>query len=224
MSDEPKKTPKRMGRPPKSPEKGRRQNYTFRMSDADRDRIVKAAGGSGRSLSEEIEQRLVLYAQVEDEFGSGSRLDLLRLMAVTLKFTERLTATSDYDSREFLIESAESIKTMLDQLVRTKGPVSHQQALADALGETGSTGKAAALALSATFDIPEESLSERDRAERHAALARVAEIKATGRPGGAEGDRQVLDEDLAAAANREGVSQEELRTSLRAKSASRKKA
>ncbi|KAB1072177.1 hypothetical protein [Methylobacterium planeticum] len=49
---------KKMGRPPKAPEKGRRQNYTFRMSDADRDRVIEAAAKSGRSMSEEIEWRI----------------------------------------------------------------------------------------------------------------------------------------------------------------------
>lgn len=51
---------KRMGRPPKSPEKGKRQNYTFRMSDADRDKLIAFAERSGRSMSEEIERRVEL--------------------------------------------------------------------------------------------------------------------------------------------------------------------
>lgn len=49
---------KRMGRPPKAPEKGRRQNYTFRLSDQTRDQLVDAATESSRSLSEEIEWRI----------------------------------------------------------------------------------------------------------------------------------------------------------------------
>lgn len=49
---------KRMGRPPKAPEKGRRQNYTFRLSDQTRDQLVNGAAESGRSLSEEIEWRI----------------------------------------------------------------------------------------------------------------------------------------------------------------------
>lgn len=52
------KPQKRMGRPPKAPEKGRRQNYTFRMSEADRDKVAAAAEQSGRSMSEEIEFRV----------------------------------------------------------------------------------------------------------------------------------------------------------------------
>lgn len=48
----------RTGRPPKAPEKGRRQNYTFRMSDQTRDRIIEAAAQAGRSMSEEIEARV----------------------------------------------------------------------------------------------------------------------------------------------------------------------
>lgn len=53
------KAPRRMGRPPKAPEKGRRQNYTFRMSDTDRDLVVEAAAKAGRSISEEIEHRII---------------------------------------------------------------------------------------------------------------------------------------------------------------------
>lgn len=49
---------KRMGRPPKAPEKGRRQNYTFRLSDQVRDQLIDAASESGRSMSEEIEWRI----------------------------------------------------------------------------------------------------------------------------------------------------------------------
>lgn len=60
---------KRMGRPPKAPEKGRRQNYTFRMSDADRDKVVAAADAAGRSVSEEIERR------IEDSFRGALAAD-----------------------------------------------------------------------------------------------------------------------------------------------------
>lgn len=49
---------KRMGRPPKAPEKGRRQNYTFRLSDQTRDQVIEAAADSGRSMSEELEWRI----------------------------------------------------------------------------------------------------------------------------------------------------------------------
>jgi hypothetical protein len=49
---------KRVGRPPKAPEKGRRQNYTFRLSDQTRDQVIEAASQSGRSMSEELEWRI----------------------------------------------------------------------------------------------------------------------------------------------------------------------
>lgn len=49
---------RRVGRPPKDPGKGRRQNYTFRMSDQTRDQLIDVAAESGRSLSEEIEWRI----------------------------------------------------------------------------------------------------------------------------------------------------------------------
>lgn len=61
---------KRMGRPPKAPEKGRRQNYTFRMSDQTRDSVIEAASKSGRSMSEELEWR------IEESFREENRLAL----------------------------------------------------------------------------------------------------------------------------------------------------
>src|SRR5215217_16654 len=49
---------KARGRPAKAPEKGKRQNYTFRLHDATRERLVEAATVANRTLSEEIEYRI----------------------------------------------------------------------------------------------------------------------------------------------------------------------
>jgi hypothetical protein len=46
------------GRPPKDPEKGKRQNYTFRLHDSTREKLIKSAEAGNRTLSEEIEQRI----------------------------------------------------------------------------------------------------------------------------------------------------------------------
>jgi DNA-directed RNA polymerase specialized sigma24 family protein len=53
------------GRPPKAPEKGKRQNYTFRLSDSARQLLVEAAEKSGRSVSEEIEERVERSFEVD---------------------------------------------------------------------------------------------------------------------------------------------------------------
>lgn len=58
VSEEQKKSPKRVGRPPKNPALGRRINAMFRLNEATRDRLMAAADQSGRSMSEEIERRI----------------------------------------------------------------------------------------------------------------------------------------------------------------------
>ncbi len=57
---------RKRGRPPKAPEKGRRQNYTFRMSDETRDHVIDAAARSGRSMSEELERIVEAHFQRAD--------------------------------------------------------------------------------------------------------------------------------------------------------------
>ena len=49
--------PKRRGRPPKY---GQRQNFSFRITDEMRQRLIDTVKRSGRSLSEEIEHRVEL--------------------------------------------------------------------------------------------------------------------------------------------------------------------
>lgn len=49
---------KQVGRPPKPPEERRRSHFTFRTTDKLREQLRNAAAVSGRSISEEIEQRL----------------------------------------------------------------------------------------------------------------------------------------------------------------------
>jgi hypothetical protein len=110
-------TKKKMGRPPKAPEKGKRQNYTFRMSEADREKVAAAAEAAGRSFSEELEARVGRSFTIEEEFGSGSRLDMLRLLAVTLRMTERLTGETDYEKIHALIEARAAIDTTLGHFI-----------------------------------------------------------------------------------------------------------
>lgn len=51
-------TPKRMGRPPKHPDQGKRPNLSLRVSPELYDVISKSAAENGRSLSEEMEFRV----------------------------------------------------------------------------------------------------------------------------------------------------------------------
>jgi len=50
---------KRVGRPPKPAEERRRSHFTFRTTDKLREQLRDAAAVSGRSISEEIEIRLL---------------------------------------------------------------------------------------------------------------------------------------------------------------------
>ena len=50
--------PKRRGRPPKYQGEGKRQNFSFRIRDVVRERLIAECQKSGRSISEEIELRL----------------------------------------------------------------------------------------------------------------------------------------------------------------------
>ncbi|MGU3663138.1 Arc family DNA-binding protein [Methylobacterium sp. A49B] len=50
--------PKRMGRPPKHPDQGKRPSLSLRVSQALYDQIAAAAAENGRSLSEEMEARV----------------------------------------------------------------------------------------------------------------------------------------------------------------------
>ena len=50
---------KRIGRPPKPPKNRKSVNFTFRSREGMREQLRAAAAASGRSISEEIEYRLV---------------------------------------------------------------------------------------------------------------------------------------------------------------------
>lgn len=70
MTEGQEKAGKRVGRPPKNPTLGKRINAMFRLNEATRDRLMAAAGQSGRSMSEEIERR------VEESLREDAKQDL----------------------------------------------------------------------------------------------------------------------------------------------------
>jgi hypothetical protein len=65
--DQPQKRPR--GRPPKYAGEGKRQNFSFRITPAVRERLIAAVQKSGRSLSEEIEFRLLRDLNWEEAGG-----------------------------------------------------------------------------------------------------------------------------------------------------------
>ena len=70
--DHPPKRPR--GRPPKYAGQGKRQNFSFRITEKMRERLIESVKQSGRSLSEEIEFRLNRDFSWEDTKGDIHRM------------------------------------------------------------------------------------------------------------------------------------------------------
>src|SRR5215472_17365539 len=70
--DQPPKRPR--GRPPKYAGQGKRQNFSFRITPAVRERLIAAVRESGRSLSEEIEFRLSRDLNWEETKGDINKM------------------------------------------------------------------------------------------------------------------------------------------------------
>lgn len=117
MSEAGERPKKRMGRPPKAPEKGRRQNYTFRMSDSTRDQIIDAASKSGRSVSEEIERRVETSfkssqtdAFVSAMLGGSMVATIAKDLAIATKHIDPPSGANSYEPyRRALLKAAERI-------------------------------------------------------------------------------------------------------------------
>lgn len=139
MSEAEGKPRKRMGRPPKAPEKGRRQNYTFRMSDSTRDQVISAAEQSGRSISEEIERRVeesLLQRNIIDHlsayinsgadliFGGRHNIALFIKLSDHIFFAEQATKKSwinDVETRKRVAEDVS--KALPGELDNIKTPL-----------------------------------------------------------------------------------------------------
>jgi hypothetical protein len=70
--DQPPKRPR--GRPPKYAGQGKRQNFSFRITEKMRERLIQSVKESGRSLSEEIEFRLDRDLNWEDTKGDINKM------------------------------------------------------------------------------------------------------------------------------------------------------
>src|SRR5262245_18358 len=67
--------PKRLrGRPPKYAGQGKRQNFSFRITPKQRERLIEAVKQSGRSLSEEIEFRVDRDLNWEETKGEINKM------------------------------------------------------------------------------------------------------------------------------------------------------
>ncbi len=82
MARKGKTAPKRRGRPPLPPGKGKRASFTTRMTPRLKETLEGSAKANGRSLSEEIEHRLQLSIKV----------DLRDLQNIEKKFQETINS------------------------------------------------------------------------------------------------------------------------------------
>jgi hypothetical protein len=85
--DQPPKRPR--GRPPKYAGEGKRQNFSFRITEKVRQRLIEAVKQSGRSLSEEIEYRIGLSFSFEEARGD---FDKMRAETAAMRSAARVEA------------------------------------------------------------------------------------------------------------------------------------
>jgi hypothetical protein len=115
------------GRPPKAPERGKRQNYTFRLHDSTRERLSEIAQENGRSLSEEIEYRIERsFREVDVQnilnfyFGGNETIALLREMAPYITYQmakSRKSWRNDKATRDAIQEHLSGLFDALDDEV-----------------------------------------------------------------------------------------------------------
>ncbi len=76
------------GRPPKPAEDVKAKNLTFRTRGALRDQLEEAANDAGRSISEEVEYRLIRsFDRVDEEFGSAALYGIMKAAAISMQVT-----------------------------------------------------------------------------------------------------------------------------------------
>lgn len=109
--------PKRRGRPPKPEADRKGSNLTFRTRGDLRDQLAAASEASGRSISEEIEDRLARSFEAERRaaldaalLGGGRNLEILQTMAAVLM------AASKLDGGEFTATSRFAVRFGLERL------------------------------------------------------------------------------------------------------------
>jgi hypothetical protein len=85
MSEE----PKRRGPKPKPPSEVRRNNFTFRIRDEMRGKLIAASEKSGRPMSEEAERRIEMTFLDEEMFGGVNTQRLGRLISAAIFIKEK---------------------------------------------------------------------------------------------------------------------------------------
>ena len=96
MTKKPQK-PKKMGRPPLAPGKRRGASMGFRPTPKLREELEGAAKANGRSMSQEVEERLGQSFREDETFGSMGLRAMLRLFGNNAVLIEQQTGKSCFD-------------------------------------------------------------------------------------------------------------------------------
>lgn len=108
-------------RRPGRPSKGKRGNFTFRVTEKLREQLERAAAEANLSVSEEIERLLEKAfsdkSVVEELLGGPETLRLLMTIGQAIRMVEGTTGKKWTDDYETVVATKIAIKTILD-LVR----------------------------------------------------------------------------------------------------------
>lgn len=120
------KPPKRpRGRPPLTPDAGKRSSFTTRIRTELRELLEEQAGGAGRSLSEEIEFRLETSVRDQDVlthvFGGQHNLALLRVISSAISAIEAKNGARWIDDVNVLAEVHSAASSVLDAYLAAVG-------------------------------------------------------------------------------------------------------
>ncbi len=121
---------KKRGRPAKYPGEGKRTTHTFRIREATRQKLIEAAEGSGRSVSEEIEWRVERSLDHDEILSTHLKMfeENAQLQVENLELqaeVERLkSASPDTSDLEAIVERA--VARALEQVLIPKGRESEQ--------------------------------------------------------------------------------------------------
>ncbi len=110
------KARKKRGRPPLPPEAGKRFPLNMRTTKKIRDELQAAAHASGRSLAQEVENRLEQSFRVEKnryrDFRNKKTYHLMRWFEVALRASEQFTKKSWSTDPETFLIALEAMKTL----------------------------------------------------------------------------------------------------------------
>jgi len=169
---------KRRGRPPLSPDEGKRYTLSLRVSEERRWELEQAAAESGRSISQELEMRIEQGARDTRILGGPQMTNLFRMMAAAAQLIEARSKDKNWFSDyEVFISVREAWRRIIDAVMPQPSQelVENLQVLKDILAEQatnpGNKGKGVSGATLLKFS------QEIDRFQAHLNLGREAAQK-----------------------------------------------